>query len=97
MLVYLSVPPQTVVILRLIAVANVFSLPVTPGSFLLTVLLPADKQSAVDLAFEAVGPLTRYHDLSHELAVEDAASLGVFVAGSREGGREGGGVVRNGT
>ena len=59
-------------ILCLTAVANVFSLPVTPGSFLLTVLLPADKQLAADLAFEAVAPLSRYHDLSY---VEGAASL----------------------
>ena len=70
-------------ILCLIAVANVFSLPVTPGLFLLTVLLPADKQSAVDLAFGVVAPLSRYHDLSHELIVQGAASLGVLVAGSR--------------
>ena len=78
-LVYLSVSPWTVEILCLIAVANVLSLPVTPGSFLSTVLLPADKQSAVDLTFEVVAPLSQYHDLSHELLLEGAASLFVLL------------------
>ena len=74
-LVYLRVLPLAVVTLCLTAVVNVLSLPVTPGLFLSIVLLPADKQSAVDLTVEVVAPLSRYHDLSHELLVEFAASL----------------------